>query len=380
MAEPDENAAQVIGPDGEVVDATPPLESTPLLTADELARAREDTIVVERDRIADLDEERFRLLGTPAGEQVVVVGGSLGDRDEALEGLRNQLLVGGPIALLLASLLGYALATAALRPVEAMRRRAEEISATTAGQRLPVPAADDEIARLARTLNEMLARLEAGLARERRFVADASHELRTPLALLKAELDLALRRERSPEELRASIVSAAEETDRLVRLANDLLVLASADEGRLRLRTEPLDLRGVLDDVAGRFEGRAQAEGRALEVDAPPELVVQADRLRLEQALGNLVDNALRYGAGTVRLAAASENGSLALRVSDEGPGFPPDYLPHAFDRFSRAPDARSGSSAGLGLALVREIARAHGGTASAENDGGATVVVLLPS
>ena len=165
-----------------------------------------------------------------------------------------------------------------------------------------------------------------------------------------------------------------------MRLANDLLVLASADEGRLRLRTEPLDLRGVLDDVAGRFEGRARAEGRTLEVDVPAELVVQADRLRLEQALGNLVDNALRYGAGTVRLAAASENGSLALRVSDEGPGFPPEYLPHAFDRFSRAPDARSGSSAGLGLALVREIARAHGGTASAENDGGATVVVLLPT
>ncbi len=380
LAEPDENVAQVIGPDGEVVDATPPLESTPLLTADELARAREATVVVERGRIAGLDEERFRLLGTPAGEEVVVVGASLGDRDEALEGLRNQLLIGGPIALLLASLLGYALATAALRPVEAMRRQAEEISATTAGRRLPVPAADDEIARLARTLNEMLARLEAGLARERRFVADASHELRTPLALLKAELDLALRRERSPEELRASIASAAEETDRLVRLANDLLVLASADEGRLRLRTEPLDLRGVLDDVAGRFEGRARAEGRTLEVDVPAELVVQADRLRLEQALGNLVDNALRYGAGTVRLAAASENGSLALRVSDEGPGFPPEYLPHAFDRFSRAPDARSGSSAGLGLALVREIARAHGGTASAENDDGATVVVLLPT
>jgi len=379
VAEPDENLTQIVGPDGEIVDATPPLEGTSLLTEDELAQAREGTVVVERDRVAGLDEERFRLLGTPAGGHVVVVGASLGDRDEALAELRNQLLAGGPIALLLASLTGYALAAAALRPVEATRRRAEDISATTAGQRLPVPDTDDEVARLARTLNEMLGRLEAGLARERRFVADASHELRTPLALLKAELDLALRRPRTPEELRRAIVSAAEETDRLVRLANDLLVLASADEGRLRLNRESVPVRGLLDGVAGRFTGRAAGDGRAVEVDAAEGLAVRGDRLRLEQALGNLVDNALRYGAGTVRLAGASENGSLAIRVSDEGPGFPDDYLPHAFERFSRAADPGRGSGAGLGLALVREIARAHGGSVAAANDGGATVVLLLP-
>ena len=141
--------------------------------------------------------------------------------------------IGGPVALLLASLAGYVLAGAALRPIEAMRRRAQEISTASLDERLPVPAARDEVARLGETLNAMLARIEDGLARERRFVADASHELRTPLALLKTELELALRRARSPEELQAAIESAAGETDRLARMADDLLLLARSDQGQL---------------------------------------------------------------------------------------------------------------------------------------------------
>jgi heavy metal sensor kinase len=312
---------------------------------------------------------------------VVVSGASLGDRDEALTALRRQLLIGGPIALLLASLAGYLLAGAALRPVESMRRRAEEISATVAGRRLPVPGTDDEVARLARTLNEMLARIEAGFERERRFVAEASHELRTPLALLKTELELALRRPRSPEELRAAIASAAEETDRLTVLAEDLLVLARSDEGQLRLDSKPLRARELLDAVARRFEHRAAAAGLSLEVEAPSELTAVADRTRLEQALGNLVDNAVRYGAGTVRLEARSQNGSLELRVSDEGAGFAPEFLPRAFERFSRDDGGRVRGSTGLGLAIVQAIAKAHGGAATARNasSGGAEVTLLLP-
>ena len=295
---------------------------------DELDRARHETVVVERGSV--------RLLATPVDELVVVAGASLEDRNDALAALRTQLLLGGPLVLLLASLAGYVLAAATLRPV--------------------------------------LARLEAGLERERRFVADASHELRTPLSLLKAELELALRRPRSPEELHAALASAAEETDRLVRLAEDLLVLARADEGELRLRQEPSSARELLDAVARRFA----AAGRALEVDAPAGLTVTGDRLRLEQALGNLVDNALRYGSGTVRLAARQDDGGVTLSVADEGAGFPAAFLPHAFERFTRADVARTRGAAGLGLALVQAVARAHGGRATAANlPGGGAVVTL---
>ena len=314
-----------------------------------------------------------RTLEVPFEHGTIVFGASVEDRDEALDGLLAELLVGGPIALLLSSLAGYLLAGAALRPVEAMRRRAAGIAPETAGERLPLPQARDEVYRLGETLNAMLERLEAGLARERRFVADASHELRTPLALLKAELELALRRPRSPEELEAALRSAAEEAERLVRLAEDLLVLASAEEGGLRLRPAQIDAAELLHTVAGRFA----RDGRAIELEAST-TTLTGDRLRLEQVLGNLVDNALRHGDGTVRLEATPDG----LRVTDEGEGFPPAFLPRAFERFSRADEARGRGSAGLGLAIVEAIARAHGGTATARNleGGGAEVAISLPA
>jgi two-component system, OmpR family, sensor kinase len=354
-----------------------------LATEAELERGRrtEDGIFVERERAPGIDDGPVRILFYIGHARPVVAAASLEDRDEALAALVTQLAIGGPVALLLASLAGYALAGATLRPVESMRRRAAEISGTVRGRSLPEPEGDDEIARLARTLNQMLGRLEASAERERRFVAEASHELRTPLASLKAELELALRRPRSQEEQEAAIASAAEETDRLAALAEDLLVLARSDEDALRLEPEAVPARELLETVARRFAARAEEAGLALEVDAPDELEGRGDRARLEQALGNLVDNALRYGSGTIRLRAAGENGSVALRVSDEGDGFAAEFLPHAFERFSRADGARTRGAAGLGLAIVEAIARAHGGTAVAENTarGGAEVTLRLP-
>jgi two-component system, OmpR family, sensor kinase len=351
-----------------------------LLSRQEVERARRESFFAERQSMQGL-EGPVRLFVTDENGAVVVAGASLDDRDEAVSALLTQLAIGGPIALVLASLAGFALAGAALRPVEAMRQSAQEISARVDGDRLPEPEGDDEIARLARTLNAMLARLEAGLERERRFVAEASHELRTPLASLKAELELALRRPRSTDELRVAIASAAEETDRLAALAEDLLVLARSDEGRLRAANEPIQARDLLETVARRFADRAEDAGLDLDVHASPTLEGRGDRALLEQAVGNLVDNALRYGSGTVRLEAGAENGSFALAVSDDGEGFPPDFLPRAFERFSRADGARAPGSTGLGLAIVEAIARAHGGTASARNtaDGGARVALTLP-
>jgi signal transduction histidine kinase len=227
----------------------------------------------------------------------------------------------------------------------------------------------------------MLSRLEAALERERGFVDDASHELRTPLAMHRAELEVALRHAESPEELRAAITSAVEEVDRLSQLAEDLLVLARSDKGRLEIKRGQVDVGAMIGLVRDRFSGRAEAAGRSLEAEPTDGLGLDADQLRLEQALGNLIDNALRHGAGPVRLSALRADSQLELHVSDAGRGFPPEFLAHAFERFSRPDDARSGEGTGLGLAIVEAIALAHGGSAEAANqiDGGADVWIAIP-
>jgi heavy metal sensor kinase len=381
----DEAFAQVIETDGTILAASRGLENIHLLTAAERARGSARMILLEKE-IKPVGGEGPKpsqvLVSSAEGGVLLVVAGSLEDRNEALDGLRAQLLVAGPVGLLLASLAGYLLAGAALRPVEAMRRRAGQISADTASHRLPLPKSHDEISRLGETLNAMLARLDAGLRRERRFVADAGHELRTPLALLQTELELALRRPRSRKDLVGALRSAGEEVDRLTRLAEDLLVLASTEEGRLPLRISEFPVRELLDGVARRFAPRAEAAGRHLEVTATADGTMSGDPLRLEQALGNLVDNALRHGGGPIGIEAAGEDGSFELRVRDEGAGFPPDFVPHAFERFTRAEESRPRGGAGLGLAIVDAVARAHGGSVQASNgaQGGAEVTIVIPA
>jgi heavy metal sensor kinase len=377
-----ETFAEVVRTDGRVLDATPSLHSRALLSPSQLRDAEAKPIFVDRPSAPGLDEPA-RLLAVPLDVEgrsaVLVVGATRENRAETLASLRRAFLIGGPIALLLASLGGYLLAGAALRPIEAMRRRAAEISTSSLDDRLPVPEASDEVARLGETLNEMLARIEDGVARERRFVADASHELRTPLAMLKTELELALRRARTPEELERSIRSAAQETDRLSLIADDLLLLARAEQGRLEIEVEPTDLGDVLQAVRSRFGARAETEGRALSVKGGA-TVASLDRLRIEQALGNLVDNAFRHGAGPITMTAAANGSAVELHVLDEGPGFAAGIQDVAFERFSRAAAPGSAGS-GLGLAIVETIAHAHGGEAEAANRpaGGADVWITLP-
>jgi two-component system, OmpR family, sensor kinase len=377
----DESLSQVIAPDGHVQVGSPGFERRPLLRGGELDRARQGPIFLDRDSVAGFDE-RVRLLARPADGRVVVVGATREDRDEALGSLRSVLLIGGPVALLLAALAAYGVATAALRPVGAMRGEAAEISRLGSGRRLPVPPGRDELAELGDTLNEMLARLERSAERERSFVASASHELRTPLALLRAELELALREGRSPEELRDAVASAAAESDRLVQLAEDLLVLARADEGRLPVRPERLDAGELLATTARRFEARAAESGRELRVEGSNGLTVHADRMRAEQALANLVDNALRHGEGAVELVAQPAGDGVRLHVLDRGPGFDPALDGRAFERFTRGDRARSRGGTGLGLAIVDAIARSHGRTAGGDErpGGGADVWVELPA
>jgi two-component system, OmpR family, sensor kinase len=373
QANTDERRAQVIDGSGRVVGE--PGEQ-PLLDEEELARVepgRESKL--EREHVAGIDG-RGRLLASAVDGRVVVAAASLDDRDGALGDLLGQLFIFGPAALVLASLLGYELATAALRPVEAMREEAASISGAETGRRLSIGRANDELGRLGTTLNEMLERLDGALEHERSFIADASHELRTPLAVLKAELELSLRRPRSAEELETALRSAATETDRLTQLAEHLLVLARSDQGPLTLRREPIVAERLAAEVAGRFA----AGGRAIEV--PAGLGLSGDRVRLEQALGDLVANALEHGSGTVRITGAEEDGHVELHVLDEGAGFTPAFLPRAFERFARADESRSGGGSGLGLAIVDAIARGHGGSAHAENrpEGGADVWLSLPT
>jgi two-component system, OmpR family, sensor kinase len=177
--------------------------------------------------------------------------------------------------------------------------------------------------------------------------------------------------------LEAALRSAGEETDRLSQLADDLLLLARADAGELQIRRSRVVVGEVLEIIATRFGRRAASAGRTIEVAAAPELEVLADRRRLEQALGNLVENALRHGRGTVKLTSVAVDGVVELHVHDEGDGFGPEFVGHAFERFSRG-EAGSGG-AGLGLAIVAAIAQAHGGTATAANGDGAEVVLALP-
>jgi signal transduction histidine kinase len=233
------------------------------------------------------------------------------------------------------------------------------------------------------TLNDMLGRLQRARERERAFVSDASHELRTPLAILKTEVEVALRTENPPETLRAALRVAGEEADRLSQLAEDLLLIAASDAGRMELDLRDASVRELLESVDRRFRVRAREAGRTLALEATADRPVVADFPRVEQALSNLVDNALRHGAGTITLRAEADDGHVELHVLDRGPGLPAEFLPHAFERFSRAHRGRTGPGSGLGLAIVELIASAHGGRAGVANraDGpGADAWLRLPT
>ncbi len=346
--------AQLLTRDGRVIVSTRVKRDRPLIGPVHLAAARRGEVVFGR-------EENTRILGRPAGPRTIVaVAASMRQRERTLESLSGVLLVGLPIALLLASAAGYLVAAGALRPVERMRRRAAGISQATSDARLPLPAAHDEIHRLGVTLNAMLARISAAAQQEREFVSNASHELRTPLAILKAEIDVALHPDAEPSEWHYALLSAGEETDRLAQLAENLLMIARGEEGAPAADLEELGLRAFAERVAGRFDAQVG-------VTIDPGLRVLAQPVALDRAVTNLVDNALRYGAEPIEITARPRGEWVELHVVDQGAGFADEYLPRAFERFSRPTGARTGG-AGLGLALVDAVARTYGGEAGAAN------------
>jgi len=368
---------QVFREDGRLLASARALRGTRLLTPEQARRAAGGRIRIARTStpIGDIRLEAGRTRTAPL---VVAVGEALERRDHSLQRLRELLLLIFPLALVLATYAGYQVAGAALGPVERMRKRAAQVTERDTSERLPVPATNDEIEALGRTLNDLLARLDAALGRERRLLSDASHELRTPLAVLRTEVQLALRGERDAAELRAALESVEHETERLTRLADDLLVLARADQGRLPVRPEPLDAAELLRAAAAR----AAPDGRRVLAQDGAGLSVAADPDRAAQALDNLVANALAHGAGDVRLSARADGDLVELHVADVGAGFPDDLLDRAFERFSQGTPGHSGEGTGLGLAIVAAIAAAHGGAAGARNlaGGGADVWLSLPA
>jgi len=325
------------------------------------------------------DRERYRLLATglPAapGRQALVIAISLEDADRSVHRVLVLLLTVVPLALVAADGGAWWLARKALMPVSEISRQAEAIGVEQLHERVPVPATSDELARLARTVNAMLERIEGGVREKRRFLADASHELRTPLAVMRTELEVSLRSGDVAGEPRAVLESAAEEVERMSRIVDDLLTLARFDEGKLSLSRTDVDLRGVAGEVAQDLRPLAEPGGIEIEVFGPA-VEVSADRERVYQAVRNLVENAVKYTqpGGRVQIDVWLSDGEAGLTVSDTGPGIPGEVLPRIFDRFVRADAARSRGTggSGLGLAISREVVEAHGGRVWAESEVGA--------
>ena len=364
--------AQRVQRDGGVDASSPGFAGAPLLPISDLA-ALEQPRFVEATVPAPDEPVLARLLAVPAPDgTVVIVGVSFDDQRAALSTLLLELALALPVAVVLAGAVGWLVAGAALRPVERIRVEADAISGSEPDRRLPVPGTRDELSALGAGLNRMLERLQAAVERERRFVDDASHELRTPLANLKAELDLALARSRTEAELLSALRSAAEETDRLTRLAEDLLVLARADGGRLPIRREAVDVGQLVRETVDSFGGRVVSVGVTIETSVREPVTATVDPVRVRQAVGNLIDNSLRHTPprGRITVTVKRNPAGITITVADSGDGFPAAFLPHAFEPFSRADAGRSRSDggAGLGLAIARAVAEAHGGTAEARN------------
>jgi len=296
------------------------------------------------------------------------------------------LLLGFPIAVLLAGLGGYALARKALAPIDSMATQAKIISAERLGDRLSIETPEDELGKLGTVFNDMLGRLQAAFDQLRRFTSDASHELRTPLTAIRSVGEVALQEQRSPVEYRDVIGSMLEEVDRLTRLSESLLALSRADTGHIQLQREVIPLLQLAKEASSVVEVLAEEKRQRIDIEGDAGLLVSADRLILRQAIVNLLDNAIKYSpTGSrvlVRVQSAGDKQAF-LDVVDQGPGIPKEHQPYVFDRFYRVDRARTREwgGAGLGLSITRWEVEAHGGeiTLKGEEGHGSTFRVSLP-
>lgn len=318
---------------------------------------------------------------------LVQVGASLESVEQSLDKLAFTLMLALPGVMLLASVGGWFLANQALKPVDRITRTARQIGAESLKERLEEPETDDEIGRLAQTFNEMLQRLDESFDQIRAFTADASHELKTPLAILKGEIELALRRTRSVEEYQETLVSSLEEIDRLTRITADLLLLAKSDAGTIPLEFTDVNLSALVEEAAMHVQPLAESKQIIFEVlPGLSDVHIEGDVFRLKQLVSNLVDNAIHYtpeGGRVVVRSTRANSFYAALQVSDTGIGIPEEEREKIFERFYRTDKARSRreGGTGLGLSIVKWIAESHGGKIEIESapQRGTTFTVYLP-
>ena len=326
------------------------------------------------------DDEAYRVVGltegTASGPVRVIAAASLEAVSDTMTGLQLQLGVGLPLVLALVALISWRVVGRALRPVESIRAQVAEIGGSgRIDRRVPEPAGHDEVWRLARTMNEMLQRLQAAAERQRRFVADASHELRSPLASLRTQLEVA---RDYPARRVGAVDDQLAEVERMERLVGDLLLLAKADERRLVVRSRPVDLRAVVLDEVERAGSRTRVR---LDTAGVAAATVNGDPEALARVVRNLLDNAVRYARARVELSLAERDGHVELSVSDDGPGVPAAARERVFERFARLDEgrARDAGGTGLGLAIVREVVLAHGGSVTVDGAAGARFLISLP-
>jgi two-component system OmpR family sensor kinase len=377
----DDLMAQLYAASGSVLASSRSVDGQRLLSAEQVTAVRATSLVSLSLPLGHHGQPvRVRLLTRrldPDGQVLTVAVPA----DAVERSSTRQLLVlalAAPLVAATLGALGWRLVSAALRPVDLLTREAATISTLETGRRLPAVPGDDEFARLAATLDGMLARLAVAFDRERAFVDDASHELRTPLAVLRGEIDLALGALGDRAEVEQSLLAARGQVDRLTRLAENLLLLARERAGTLVIHRQPVDLSELA--VA---EAAALAPVVGLRMDAVCEpLVVDADAGRLRQVLANLAANSAAAGATAARIRVDTDRGIARLEWADDGPGFASGLLESAFERFVRGDSARTRGGAGLGLPIVRAVVAAHLGTVQIRNGpplGGAVVTVRLP-
>ena len=378
---------------GEVIERDANLGNLELpLSAQGLQAIQSGQTWVEPTRLAD---ERFlvqsRLVTDATGEQKIVqVAGSLLDRDRYLESLRTILLIGSALAIVAAFGIGWLLAGLALRPINRIRQTAQAIGQESDfSRRVDYHGPNDEIGQLATTFNSMLAALqtaflqsEEALQTQKRFVADASHELRTPLTTLQGNIELLKRQPPiSPADQADVLNDMKDESGRLIRLVNNLLTLARADVKRT-LRQQSIPLQPLLEDVCQQIQRLAPT--KPIDCDASTPLKVMGDPDALRQVLLVLLDNALKHTPPEVKITVRMEreDHQAKIIIQDNGPGIPPDILPHIFDRFYQGDAARTGTGTGLGLAIAQELVEAQQGTIAVQSqiEQGVTFTLTFPT
>jgi heavy metal sensor kinase len=303
---------------------------------------------------------------------VIEVGASSHEIERALHGLLLAIAIGLPVVVTVAIAGGYLLMRRALRPIDEITQSAERITSRNLGERLPAPKTGDELERLSVGLNRMIARLDESFQHIDRFSADASHELRTPLTILRGELEAAAQQRQITLELRETLGSALEETERLSRIVESLMAISRLDAGEARVDLARFDLAELASSTTEQMRLLAEDKNIALRCEAERHVRVVGDSARLKQVIVNLVDNAIKYtpAGGFVVVKVYASNGRAALEVKDNGVGIPPEAAPHIFERFYRVDKARSRQmgGAGLGLSIIKAIVTAHGGQVRVES------------